>query len=482
MQAAIRAAWQAALPRFGLLLSVLLGSCQPASAWEAYDGQSSGVVPGNAWAKAATPEDLGFSSAALAEARSFSEKVGTTALMIVKDGVVVEAWGEIATKSNVFSGRKSLLSGLIGTEVDAGRIDLSASLADLGIDDNEPALTPSEKRATVGDLIKARSGIYHAALYETPGMTKSKPDRGSHPPGTKWHYNNWDFNTLGTIFEQQSGTGIFEAFKTRFAEPLQMQDYEVTDGDYVRGARSIHPAYPFHMTARDLARFALLYLRQGRWGERQILSQAWIEESTATHSDLGPEHGYGYMWWTGEGRGFFRNLRIAEHSYYASGLGAQYAFVFPHLDLVIVHLVNRERSKRSPSFFQVGRLLWQILAAGGATGLGPDPRIEKAPGRRLAKGDLEDLLSGAKLSGQRKDGKPWELTLSGDGSLSGVAGHGKEDSDSGSWRLQGDRYCRKWQRWAGRRERCYDIVAEGTELRAYDTTGTLNWSGKLLPR
>lgn len=101
--------------------------------------------------------------------------------------MVVSAWGGVAVKSNVHSVRKSLLSGLIGIAVEEGKIDLQDTLAEIGIDDRAPKLSQTEKQATVGDLIKARSGIYHPALYETAAMTASKPPRGSHAPGKHWH-------------------------------------------------------------------------------------------------------------------------------------------------------------------------------------------------------------------------------------------------------------------------------------------------------
>ncbi len=61
---------------------------------------------------------------------------------------------------------------------------LSSTLGDLGIDDNAPSLTDIEKKATVVDLLKARSGVYHPALYETKGREAKRPKRGSHAPGT----------------------------------------------------------------------------------------------------------------------------------------------------------------------------------------------------------------------------------------------------------------------------------------------------------
>lgn len=457
---------------FAALLFLHPTVAQPAPDWAPYDGQGTEVYPQQAWAKAARPEDLGWSSGGLAAARAFSERIGTTALMLVKGGVVVAAWGEVASKSNIYSGRKSLLSALIGIAVAEGRIDLSDSLEDLGIDEDEPGLTPAEKQATVADLIASRSGIYLPALYESPRVSAAKPERGSHAPGTRWLYNNWDFNALGTVYERQTGSGIFAAFASRIAAPLGMQDFSAGDGEYVTGAPSRHPAYPFHMTARDLARFALLYLRRGRWEQRQVVPEDWVAASTARHSDVGTDKGYGYMWWSGVGAGLLPNVTIAEESFYASGLGGQYAFVFPHLDLVLVHLVDKARGGRLPSSAQVGRLLWQILSAGGVAGLGPDPSIEGAPGRRLRRADLEGLLPGVTVTGG-SPGRPWKAKVLADGALAGLSGPNEEESDEGSWRLDGDRYCRTWRTWSRGRERCYDLVREGALLKAFDGTGTL---------
>ena len=354
-----------------LLLVIALSASVP----DAVADPKKSVFPGKTWAKADSPEALGWSRKKLAEAQAIADDIGSTAVMIVQHGKVIDAWGEIDAKTNLHSVRKSLLSGLIGIAVDNGQIDLTKTLADLGIDDNDPSLTPVEKQATVGDLIKARSGIYHPALYETRRMTKSKPPRGSHAPGTFWHYNNWDFNALGTIYERATGEKIFEAFKRRFADPLQMQDYEVDDGEYVTGWKSDHPAYPFRMTARDLARFGLLFLRNGRWKDQQILSPEWIAESTAKHSETNRwgRYGYGYMWWTGGGGGYFRDVELREHSYYAAGKGGQYLFVIPYLDLVVVHRVNTDYGGPYPKSRLIGRVLWYILAAAGEKDIGPEP-------------------------------------------------------------------------------------------------------------
>src|SRR3954451_21239600 len=179
--------------------------------------------PGAAF-ETTTPEAAGWSAERLAEAKAWSQKVEpASAVMIVQHGRVVAEWGDTAIKSNLHSVRKSLLSALIGIAIDERKIDPSASIGSLDIDDNAPSLTEAEKAATVADLLKARSGIFHAALYETPGMARLRPPRGSHPPGTFWYYNNWE-NALGTIYERAVGQSVFTAFDEKIARPIGMQD------------------------------------------------------------------------------------------------------------------------------------------------------------------------------------------------------------------------------------------------------------------
>jgi CubicO group peptidase (beta-lactamase class C family) len=427
--------------------------------------------PGTTWRKVAKPEKMGWSASHLAQARVFSEKIGSTAVMIVQHGVVIDEWGEVATKSPAHSVRKSLLSALIGIAVAEQKIDLTDTMADLGIDDYEPSLTDVEKQATVGDLIKARSGIYHPALYETKRMTASKPRRGSYDPGTFWHYNNWDFNALGTIYRQETGEDIFEAFGRRIATPLQMQDYVPADGEYIAGSKSVHDAYPFRISARDLARFGLLYLRNGKWNDQQVVPEAWVKTSTVSHSKTGADKGYGYMWWTG--RGSFRSLNVKGHSFHAAGYRRQYAFVFPYLDLIVVHRINSDTSKAFPHKRQIERLLWHIFAAAGETENGPDPTIEHAEGDRLTGKVMQRMLPGATLTGiGTRSQNPYRVTLFKDGRLTAFAGSMDEFQDEGSWRIENDKYCRQYKKWTRGRDLCFSVVKTGKSLRFYDNTGT----------
>jgi len=82
---------------------------------------------------------------------------------------------------NVHSIRKSFLSALLRHRGGQRPNHLNATLEQLQIDDNEPSLTAEEKQAGCLTVLKARSGIYHAALYETPTMRAEKPPRAPIP-------------------------------------------------------------------------------------------------------------------------------------------------------------------------------------------------------------------------------------------------------------------------------------------------------------
>jgi CubicO group peptidase (beta-lactamase class C family) len=295
--------------------------------------QPAAVFPDRTWNALATSES-GWSENPLVEARKFSESIGSTAVFVVHRGQAVAQWGDVTRPINFRSGRKSLLNALIGIAIERGTISLRQSLAELSIDDTAPALEENEKRATVADLITSRSGVYHPAAYEVPGTRR--PARHSHAPGTFFFYNNWDFNALGTIYERAAGRSIFESFEKEIARPLQMQDFRPAEhATSLKEEASIHPAYIFRMTARDLARFGWLYANHGRWQDRQIVSRNWVEASTRAHvPNARAQNAYGYLWWVNLGPDGKQPM------FWAAGAGGQFVLVVPARQLVIVHLVD----------------------------------------------------------------------------------------------------------------------------------------------
>jgi Beta-lactamase len=204
----------------------------------------------------------------------------------------------------------------------------------------------------------------------------SKPPRGSHPPGTHWVYNNWDFNTLLTIFEQETGTPFFEEFARRLAMPLGMQDFSPAHGYYhYEREKSMHPAYPFRMSARDMARFGLLYLYQGRWGAQRLLSEAYVRESTSRISDGTWTGGYGYMWWVHDAEPF-KTLGM----FSALGYGGHAIDVLPGAGLVVVTRVDTYTEDRDDLVTQEQRYGLLRLLLDAQVGMPtPAPVLEPVP-------------------------------------------------------------------------------------------------------
>jgi CubicO group peptidase (beta-lactamase class C family) len=287
--------------------------------------------------EAAEPEGLGWSLSGLAEAYRFFASLPPASLIVIDRGRVVASWGDSARRVKLSSIRKSFLSALYGKPVASGAIDLDTTLESLGIDD-APPLTQSEKQATVRMLLEARSGIYHSYVRGTPYMRSQMPARGSHAPGSFWSYNNWDFNTLGGIYERKTGRTIGNAFATDIATPLQMQDFRPEDMYYLRSsenanefARSNYPAYHFRLTARDMARFGYLFLRNGVWNGKQVIGSDWIKQSTISYSEtkgFGEGFGYGYLWWV-------NGYGLSATAISARGALGKYIVIIPARDLVV---------------------------------------------------------------------------------------------------------------------------------------------------
>lgn len=321
--------------------------------------------PGATWSEV-SPETVGYDPELLKLARDYADSIQTAGVMVVVRGNLIYQWGDVAVKYNTHSIRKSFLSALYGRAVKDGTIDIDKTMEEIGIDD-EPPLSQEERQATIRDCLKARSGIYHPALYESQRMKDLKPERFTEKAGIHWYYNNWDFNVAGTIYEQMSGNGIFQAIYDEIGTPIGMEDFTPEDGTYVDGEESIHRAYPFRVTARDLARFGLLMLNNGNWDGNQIINEDWVKESTSYHSDatLYASDGYGYMWWVAKDYNKYihlPNADIPDGSYSARGAGGHYVMIIPEYDMVIVHRVNTD-IRNSVSTAEAGKLFQLILDA-----------------------------------------------------------------------------------------------------------------------
>jgi len=293
--------------------------------------------PKEDWEKYKHIEQSGFSSEKLAIAKTYYNSLNSSAFLIIQDGKVVANWGDINRRFILHSARKGILNSLYGVYSENGTIDLNKTIGALGITDKD-SLSELERSAQIIHLLKVRSGIYHKAAAEPSWVDDYRPERNSVEPDSLWFYNNWDFNVLGTIFEQLTHTSIYEAFYNDIAVPLQMQDYRIMDGEYYYELEySNHPAYHLKMSARDLARYGQLFSQQGTWNDKRLFSKKWVTNSTYPTS----RHGggdkigrwYGWLWGVSE---YYSDYKM----FFASGIGGQIVAIFPNDNLVIVNLSN----------------------------------------------------------------------------------------------------------------------------------------------
>jgi CubicO group peptidase (beta-lactamase class C family) len=117
--------------------------------------------------------------------------------------------------------------------------------------------------------------------------------------------------------------------------------------------RSVHPAYHFYLSTRDMARFGYLILRGGGWNGQQIVPADWVKTMTSVVTpvdEMNPENyrrgpfGYGYLWWIWDGPA---NTGIYRGGFTGVGAIGQYITVLPELDMVIAHKTRPQRGNPS---------------------------------------------------------------------------------------------------------------------------------------
>jgi len=235
----------------------------------------------------------------------------------------------------ICSGTKSIVSILIGIAVDEGHIKgVEQAVLELFPGRDIKNLDPDKKSIKLKDLLSMSSGLRcrDSYVYDYQDMDNFSDsfDRVQyvldlpmeHIPGKEMNYCNGVSHLLSAIITKQTGMSTSVYAYEKLFKPLGIKNVV-----WGIDARGINLGYTdVYLKPLDMAKIGVLYLNNGIWGEKQILSSDWVAESTIpqSHSDH-EDRGYGYQWWVEE-----------EHYYYASGAGGQFIFVVPQHNLVVV--------------------------------------------------------------------------------------------------------------------------------------------------
>jgi CubicO group peptidase (beta-lactamase class C family) len=324
------------------------------------------------------PAAAGLDAAALEQMAATAERAGSECLVVTKDGALVGEWYwdgfDAETEREVFSVTKSITATLVGIAQDRGLLDIDDRASDY-IDEWKG--TPSEG-VTIRNLVSNDSGRYHDFDTDYVQMAGRAPDKTAFSiglsqqvePGTTWVYNNAAIQTLDAVLEEATGMPTGEFASEALFEPLGMGTTINTDA-----AGNTLTFMGAQASCRDLARFGLLHLRDGSWGEEQVVSSEWVDEATRPSQEINPA--YGFLWWlnragdVGVGTGDdAREGSIAgsadSSSYAALGLFNQVVGVFPSSGLVVTRL-GADKGEDGSSF-GLGE-----VAAGLRAALGEEP-------------------------------------------------------------------------------------------------------------
>lgn len=194
------------------------------------------------------------------------------------------------------------------------------------------------KKLTLKDLLTMQPGfdwndfgqLVNAFINSSDPVRFALDLHFSDTPGTKFVYCSAATSVFAAALGKAVKNNLRSFAKTNLFDPagITLQRWDKDASGRYFGASEMF------MTARDLLRFGLIYLHNGKVGNKQILSNEWVKESTAAHATLNywdvlpNANGYGYYWW--------RRTTNGHQAFIASGAGGQLIVVIPDLDMVIV--------------------------------------------------------------------------------------------------------------------------------------------------
>ena len=308
-------------------------------------------LPRDDW-KVSTPAAQGLDPMRVAELYLDAAEMETLyGLLVIKNGhLIAEGYfnqGSVEQKVRLQSVTKSYTSALAGIALEQGCLSsVDQKMLDFFPEVADQITDPRKAQITIRHLLQMRAGYpweeTDPALWNGLLSGDYLPLIEKFPliadPGTEFHYSNLTSNWLGIIVAQACGTNLKSYGQEHLFLPI---DAEVGDWGTDRDGHN-NGCGDLHFTARDAAKFGLLYLNKGQYGGKQVVSATWVRESLQRYSEdinsagiisgrVGRyfrDIGYGYQWWSAS---------VGDHHFnLAWGHGGQLIVLLDELDIILV--------------------------------------------------------------------------------------------------------------------------------------------------
>ena len=281
----------------------------------------------------ATPESQGISSdlfAALLRELDASKDTEMHHFMALRHGKVICECNFAPYPKGMWhithSMCKSITGMAIGMLIEEGKLKLNENIYDIFSDHMNAFSKIFRPVITVENLLTMTSGV----TFNESGIVSGNDWLGSFlnasvngKPGTEFQYNSLNTYVLSAIVTKRTGETLTEYLTPRLFGPLGITKYywETCPKGITKGG------WGLFLCAEDMAKLGQLYLQRGKWNGQQLVSEYWIEISTARHlKTQNGTYGYGYQLWMEQRPGSFEY----------NGMLGQNVIIYPDMDMVLV--------------------------------------------------------------------------------------------------------------------------------------------------
>jgi CubicO group peptidase (beta-lactamase class C family) len=273
---------------------------------------------------------------------------GGPAGLVIKNGFIVAQWGDVNRVDMTFSATKSYLSTIAGLAIDQGLIKNVNDKVNQYVWDES---FEGEHNSTITwHHLLTQSSDWSGSLFGLHDWADRPPKEGGiddwknrklFEPGNNYEYNDVRVNLLAYSLLQVWRKTLPTVLKEKIMDPIgasskwRWYGYENSfvnmDGLMMQSVSGGgHHGGGIFINTLDQARFGLLFLRNGKWNNQQLLSEKWIN---AVQQPSTANKNYGYMWWLNTDE---RWKNISPKVYYAVGFGGNYIIVDKEHDLLVV--------------------------------------------------------------------------------------------------------------------------------------------------